>query len=80
MLRPASAHACRAHAAASIDQLNSRPDAPKLSTCVPESSTKMAGTPTINQLLAKLADRRLIEIARGRVVITDLPGLARKAR
>jgi CRP-like cAMP-binding protein len=35
--------------------------------------------PTVNQLLGKLADRKFIESARGRVVITDLPGLSRKA-
>jgi len=34
---------------------------------------------TVNQLIGKLADRKLLEVARGRVTITDLPGLARKA-
>lgn len=34
---------------------------------------------TVNQLIGKLSDRKLLEVARGRVTITDLPGLARKA-
>jgi CRP/FNR family cyclic AMP-dependent transcriptional regulator len=34
---------------------------------------------TVNQLIGKLVDRKLLEVARGRVTITDLPGLARKA-
>ena len=36
--------------------------------------------PTINQLIGKLTDNKLLEVARGRVIVTDLPGLARKAR
>jgi CRP/FNR family cyclic AMP-dependent transcriptional regulator len=36
--------------------------------------------PTINQLIGKLTHNQLIEVARGRVIVTDLPGLARKAR
>jgi CRP/FNR family transcriptional regulator, cyclic AMP receptor protein len=36
--------------------------------------------PTINQLIGKLRDYKLLEVARGRVIVTDLPGLARKAR
>lgn len=36
--------------------------------------------PTINQLIGKLTDNKLLEAARGRVIVTDLPGLARKAR
>jgi CRP/FNR family cyclic AMP-dependent transcriptional regulator len=35
---------------------------------------------TVNQLIGKLAERKFLEVARGRVTITDLPGLARKAR
>lgn len=36
--------------------------------------------PTINQLIGKLTANKLLEVARGRVILTDLPGLARKAR
>ena len=36
--------------------------------------------PTPNQLIGKLTDNKLLEVARGRVIVTDLPGLARKAR
>jgi CRP/FNR family cyclic AMP-dependent transcriptional regulator len=36
--------------------------------------------PTINQLIGKLTQDKLLEVARGRVIVTDLPGLARKAR
>jgi len=36
--------------------------------------------PTINKLIGKLTDNKLLEVARGRVILTDLPGLARKAR
>jgi CRP-like cAMP-binding protein len=36
--------------------------------------------PTVNHLLGKLADKQLLEVARGRVIITDLPRLGRKAR
>jgi CRP/FNR family cyclic AMP-dependent transcriptional regulator len=36
--------------------------------------------PTINQLIGKLTDNKLLEVARGRVIVTDLPGLASKAR
>ena len=35
---------------------------------------------TVNQLVGKLVDKKLLEVARGRVTITDLHGLARKAR
>ena len=47
-----------------------------------DDSAGMGGTdrPTVNQLLGKLADKALLEVARGRVIITDLAGLARKAR
>jgi len=34
---------------------------------------------TVNQLIGKLADKKLLKVARGRVIITDLPGLARTA-
>ena len=34
---------------------------------------------TASQLIGKLADKNLLEVARGRVIITDLPGLARTA-
>ena len=36
--------------------------------------------PTINQLISKLTDYKLLEVSRGRVILTDLPGLARRAR
>lgn len=36
--------------------------------------------PTINQLISKLIDYKLLEVSRGRVILTDLPGLARRAR
>ena len=36
--------------------------------------------PTVNQLLGRLADKSLIEVGRGRIVITDLDGLTASAR
>lgn len=39
-----------------------------------------ATRPTVNQLLAKLAERELIGLSRGRITILDLPGLERRAR
>lgn len=36
--------------------------------------------PTINRLLGELADDKLVEVARGRIIVADLPRLARKAR
>ena len=36
--------------------------------------------PTINRQLGELADQNLLQVARGRIVVTDLPGLTRKTR
>ena len=53
-------------------------------TVVPLTQDDLAGLcgttrPTVNQLLGKLAERRLVEVARGRVVVTDLGGLRKHA-
>ncbi len=60
------------------------PPAPNGHVVIPLTQDDLAGLcgttrPTINQLLGKLCDRRLVELARGRVVITDLAGLQRRA-
>ena len=46
-----------------------------------EDLAGLCGTtrPTVNQLLGKLVERRLVTLGRGRVIITDLPGLQRRA-
>ncbi|BEP15925.1 Crp/Fnr family transcriptional regulator [Acidothermaceae bacterium B102] len=36
--------------------------------------------PTVNQLLGRLADKGVVEIARGRIIITDSAGLTTRAR
>ncbi len=39
-----------------------------------------ATRPSVNRLLGDLADQKILEVARGRIIITDLPRLIRKAR
>jgi CRP-like cAMP-binding protein len=64
---------------------DSYPADPQGRTVIPLTQDDLAGLcgttrPTVNQLLQKLCDRRLIELARGRVVITDLAGLEKRAQ
>jgi CRP/FNR family cyclic AMP-dependent transcriptional regulator len=60
------------------------PADPKGRIVIPLTQDDLAGLcgttrATVNQLIGKLADKKLLEVARGRVIIIDLPGLARMA-
>jgi CRP-like cAMP-binding protein len=54
-------------------------------TTIPLTQDDLAGLvgttrPTVNQMLGKLADKGCLELARGKVIITDHAGLAKAAR
>lgn len=68
-----------------VDLASLYPRDPHGRVLIPLTQEDLAGLcgttrPTVNQLLGTLVERSLVEVARGRVVITDLPGLMRKAR
>jgi CRP/FNR family cyclic AMP-dependent transcriptional regulator len=53
-------------------------------TMIPLTQDDLAGLcgttrPTVNQLLGKLTDRHLVDVARGRVTLLNLPGLRKHA-
>jgi CRP/FNR family transcriptional regulator, cyclic AMP receptor protein len=54
-------------------------------TTIPLTQDDLAGLcgtarPTVNQMLAKLSERNLVDVARGRVVVIDLSALIKQAR
>jgi CRP/FNR family transcriptional regulator, cyclic AMP receptor protein len=67
-----------------VDLARTYPAGPDGRITIPLTQDDLAGLcgttrPTVNQLLSKLVDRKLVELGRGRFVVTDLPGLIRRA-
>ncbi len=68
-----------------VDLAQAYPPDDKGRSVIPLTQDDLAGLcgttrPTVNQLLGRLADRHLVEVARGRIIVTDLPGLTTTAR